>query len=359
MNSITHNTPARLGFRMPAEWMPHHAVWLAWPWNELHFEDLEHMQHDWLAMVEVLVESELVHILVPNQKARAEIHHQLQTRGCNLQRIYLHTRDYQDVWLRDTGPTFLTQPQPTSLPLASPRPKTVYHAKQAAINWIFNGWGGAFPDTVADDQLASWVAAMAKVPIFEPGIETEGGAIETNGECTLITTDDVLLHGRNKHLNRRLTDAYLREFLGVQQVIWLPGSMQDDDTGGHVDNIARFTAKNRILAARVSPEHPDYEGLEVNYAILSASKTTDGKPIQVQPLPMPEMSDQLPSFANYANFYISNRVVLVPAFGQTKKDAEARQLIQTHFPKHKAISIESRAFLSGGGAIHCLTQQQP
>ena len=207
---------------------------------------------------------------------------------------------------------------------------------------------------------------MAKkigVPLFDFGdFVLEGGSVDVNGQGTVLTTESCLLNpNRNPDLSREQIEATLRESLGVTQVLWLGDGIEGDDTDGHVDDITRFVGPNTVVTVvEEDEEDPNYEPLELNYKRLRTMRLSNGSPLRVLKLPMPSRITRnglrLP--ASYANFYIANSVVLLPAYHDTN-DAWAASILREAFPGRKIVSIDCRELIWGLGAFHCLTQQQP
>jgi agmatine deiminase len=343
-------TPARLGYRMPAEWEPHAATWLTWPHNaETWPGRLDRVPPVWVRMVEALSPGEAVHVLVNDGAVAKEVRRLLENSGASLANVFLHEVVTNDAWTRDHGPTFLTRNVGDRMELAM-------------VDWIFNAWGGKYPPWEDDDAVPGRIAELLGVPRFEPGIVMEGGAIDVNGAGTVLTTESCLLKpNRNPHLGRDDVERFLREYLGVRQVLWLAGGMAGDDTDGHIDNITRFVDSNTVVAAgEDDPADENYRPLQENVARLHEMRDQDGRPLRIVPLPMPDAvfceGQRLP--ASYANFYIGNEVVLVPTFGQ-RKDMRVIEIVQSLFPGRRVVGIESTDLLLGFGAIHCVTQQQP
>ena len=198
--------------------------------------------------------------------------------------------------------------------------------------------------------------------MFEPEIILEGGAVETNGEGTLLTTEQCLLNpNRNPGLSKDDIEKYLGDYLGAKKIIWLKEGLVNDHTDGHIDEMARFADKNTILCAyEDDPKDPNFSILEANYQLLQKATNQDGKPFNLVRLPMPHMvydnGEKAP--VSYANFYVGNAVVLAATF-QDPNDEQALQILQNQFPDKKVIGIDCCDIIYGGGAIHCMTQQQP
>jgi len=344
------DTPAALGYRMPAEWEPHAATWLAWPHNTVTWPDqLAQVQDLFVHMIAALQEHELVHLLVNEAATAAQVRQRLQRCGTPQERVVVHQWRTADAWLRDSGPIFVTAAPGVAPPLA-------------LHDWGFNAWGGKYADLLPDNDLPRQIAAYLGVPRFEPGIILEGGSIDVNGRGTCLTTEQCLLNpNRNPHLQRPDIERFLHDYLGVHRVIWLGQGIAGDDTDGHIDDIARFVNPTTVLCALAEdPQDPNYAVLQDNYRRLQAATDQEGRPLQVLALPMPGQvgpeSARLP--ASYANFYIANGVVLLPIYDHPN-DAKALTLVQDVFADRRVLALPCEPLVWGLGAIHCVTQQQP
>ncbi|MGE3537663.1 MAG: agmatine/peptidylarginine deiminase [Candidatus Tectimicrobiota bacterium] len=345
---MSANTPAILGYRMPAEWEPHAATWLAWPHNPITWgEYLADVQDIFLRMIAALQTGERVHLLLQDRTTAALVTQAMQPHGGSTDHLIMHQQPTADAWLRDSGPNFLTGIQ----------------TGQLALNhWGFNAWGNKYPDLLVDTILPQYIADLLHVPRFTPGIVLEGGSIDVNGRGTCLTTEQCLLNpNRNPQLQRADLEQYLRSYLGVQHIIWLGEGIVGDDTDGHVDDMARFVNPTTVVCAlSEDPQDPNYHVLQDNYQRLCKAVDQHGQPLEVIPLPMPgplgPPDSRLP--ASYANFYIANRVVLVPVY-RYRHDQTALEILQKLFPERQVIGIPCEPLVWGFGAIHCVTQQQP
>ena len=346
---MTPDSPAALGYRMPAEWEPHDATWLAWPHNEETWPGLlPEVRAIFLDLIRALHPGERVHLLVDDDAEADTVSRSMRDAGIDDRGVTLHELPTADAWLRDSGPTFLCNP---ALP-----------APLAASAWRFNAWGGKYDDLLADAGLSRQIARRLGVPCFEPGIVFEGGAVDVDGAGACLTTEQCLLHpNRNPSLQRADVERYLGDVLGAGHVIWLGRGILGDDTDGHVDDVARFVAPGTVVCAReTDPGDPNFERLEDNFRRLRAAGDSRGRPLEVVPLPMPgrvgSACQRLP--ASYANFYIGNDVVLVPTFGHAN-DERALDILRELFADRRVAGIRCEPLVHGFGAIHCVTQQQP
>ena len=350
-------TPRQLGYRMPAEWEPHEATWLAWPHNPDDWPG-KFQAIPWLyaEIVRLLAAHERVHLLVQDAKQQDRATGILERAHAKLDNVSFHQWPTDRVWTRDSGPIFVRNGE----------------GQVAITNWRFNAWA-KYPDWRLDDQIPDRAAELLGLRQWQPSVELsgeerrlvlEGGSIETNGQGVLLTTEECLLsevQQRNPGVNREQLERAFHDYLGIEQVIWLGRGIAGDDTHGHVDDISRFARPATILTA-VEPDTRDYnhEPLAENLARLKAARTRDGKQFEIIELPLPRTvvfrNQRLP--ASYANFYIANGLVLVPTF-HDPNDRVALGIIAEVFPDRDVIGIHAVDLVWGLGTLHCMTQQQP
>ncbi|OLA98500.1 MAG: agmatine deiminase [Verrucomicrobia bacterium 13_2_20CM_55_10] len=339
-------TPAALGYRMPAEWEPHAATWLSWPRREgISFpESFDRVLPALRAMVEALIESEHICINVCNGAHEAEARSVLG--GLPMERVTFYRIPTNEPWCRDHGPIFLTRDRDPKL---------------ALVDWDYNAWGNKYPPFNLDEVVPTRVAEVLKVPVFYPHMILEGGSIEVNGAGALLTTESCLLNkNRNPNFSRDEIEARLRDYLGVRDILWLGDGIAGDDTDGHIDDLARFVSERTVVAV-VEEDRDDenYQLLQKNLACLRQMKIGKDS-IEMLTLPMPKkiMREELRLPASYANFYIANSCVLVPTFADSA-DELALSVLRECFPHRRVIGIDCRELVWGLGTFHCLTQQQP
>ncbi|MDQ6626781.1 MAG: agmatine deiminase family protein [Verrucomicrobiota bacterium] len=339
-------TPAALGYCMPAEWEPHAATWLSWPRREgISFPDaFDRVMPTFRTIVETLITSEAVNINVCNGAHEAEAREVL--RGLPLDRVTFYTIPTNAPWCRDHGPIFLTRDKEPRL---------------AIIDWGHNAWGGKYPPFDLDDVVPTRIAETLGLPVWQGGMILEGGSIDVNGSGALLTTESCLLNpNRNPGMTRAEIEQRMRDYLGVREIFWLSRGTEGDDTDGHIDNLARFVSERTVLAV-VEQERTDanYEPLQENLARLREIRI-GGEPLEIVELPMPQKMEreELRLPASYANFYIANNCVLMPSYNDPN-DAAAAATVQAAFPNRRVIPIDCRELIWGLGAFHCLTQQQP
>ena len=348
---------------MPAEWAPHAATWIAWPHNPEDWPGkFQPIPWVYAEIVRHLTRVEDVHILVNDLPAERRATAMLKRGGANMARIHFHQWLTDRVWLRDSGPIF-TKAADDSLHIT---------------NWRFNAWA-KYDNWRRDDLVPHHVAEHYAVPETKPWIPLsdgtehrivlEGGSIDVNGAGTLITTEECLLSevqqrnpglGSEAETRAKLEQAF-HDHLGIEQVIWLHRGCAGDDTHGHVDDITRFVAENKIVTA-VEPNTADENHLPLaeNLARLRAARNLAGEPFEIVTLPMPcpvyFEGQRLP--ASYANFYIANGLVLVPTFNDAN-DRHALNTLAACFPDREVVGIHAVDLVWGLGTLHCMTQQEP
>ena len=335
---------------MPPEWAPHRGTWLSWPHRESSWPgNFNAIPDVFGTVVRALAPHEEVHINLTGLEMEAAVRRMLSDLGIPAEGVYLHHHPTNDAWCRDHGPIFVQR-------VLGGR------VEEAIIDWGYNSWGNKYPPFDLDDAIPARIGATFGIRVFQPGIVLEGGSIDVNGAGTLLTTEACLLNpNRNPDLSREAIERYLREYLGVVKILWLGDGIIADDTDGHVDDIARFVNPTTVVATvEDDPRDENFEALQENLRRLEGMTDQDGRSLRVVPLPMPPPSfyegERLP--ASYANFYIANGVVLLPAY-ETTRDEAARRVLQSLFPTRRVTLIESRDLVWGLGSFHCVTQQWP
>ncbi|MCQ2326875.1 MAG: agmatine deiminase family protein [Bacteroidales bacterium] len=338
-------TPKQLGFSFPAEWHKHKATWLSYPHNENSWPGkIETIYPSYNLFIKELAQVEQVHIniLDENQKAWAE--NELKKISCNMSNVFFHSFKTNDAWIRDHGPAFVLNGK-----------------EKAIVNWNYNAWGGKYPAEL-DNLIPEQIADYLDLSSFEPGIVMEGGSVDFNGVGDLLTTEACLLNeNRNPELSREEIEDKLREFYGVENILWLKDGIDGDDTDGHVDDLTRFVNEDTVVTM-VEPDKNDdnYEVLKENLDLLSKMRLNNGKQVNVVELVMParvEYEEQrLP--ASYANFYIANDKVIMPLY-KCDQDEKAFLTLESVFKDRKIVGIDSTDIIWGLGSFHCLSQQEP
>ncbi len=349
---------------MPAEWAPHRGTWLSWPHRASSWPGkFEPIPSLFVEIVRQLAPHEEVHINVTRPEMAAAVAEQLGRAGVPTRPwahsamppsdpgwAYLHDNPTNDAWCRDHGPIFIQRDVPGG------------GREEAIVDWGYNAWGGKYPPFEDDDVIPTRVAREFGRPVFSPGIVMEGGSLDVNGRGTLLTTESCLLNpNRNPGLTKERIERYLCDYLGVTHVLWLGDGIEGDDTDGHVDDLTRFVDERTVVTAvEENPRDPNHAPLRDNLERLRRMRDQDGRPLQVIPIPMPAAihheGQRLP--ASYANFYVANGIVLLPAYDPATTEA-ARAILQGCFPTRRVVPIDSRDLIWGLGSFHCVTQQWP
>lgn len=341
-------SPADAGFTMPPEWAPQSATWLSWPLSETIWTGWKKEVNTAMATFAAAISRFQPVCINAAAEAHAMIRDQLNRARADLDQITLFDHPTNDVWCRDHGPIFLKHRETGRL---------------AVADWQFNAWGGKFSPWDKDNAIPGRIAAALNLPCFHFDTLLEGGGIEVNGEGVLLTTEAVMLNpNRNPGLSRTACEDLLKAGFGVETILWLNDGLVEDDTDGHIDNLARFFRPDGIVAVvQEDRSDPDYRPLTDNLERLRSFRTNTGQPYLVVELPQPKpvIVDERRVPASYANFILVNGAVLVPAFGQPRSDDEAAGVLGDCFPGRDVVSLDCRVFLLEGGALHCLSQQQP
>ena len=358
---------------MPGEWESHAATWIAWPHNRSDWPG-KFATVPWVyaEIVRNLMRVERVEILVNDEAAEAKAREVLiaaevlpkdaDSPGSSSGNVMFWRVPTDRAWVRDSGPIFLrrTAQRSSALP------------RLAATAWRFNGWA-KYTNWKRDAPVSSELAGRLRVPTWQPEVRVngklhrvvlEGGSIDVNGRGTMLTTEECLLseaQQRNRGISREQLEKLFSDYLGVRKVIWLERGIAGDDTHGHIDDIARFVAPQVVIAAyEPDTSDPNHEPLRDNFLRLKKSTDQSGQPLRIVKLPMPAPvyfeTQRLP--ASYANFYIANRLVLVPVFNDPN-DRIALNILSGVFPGRAVVPIYCGDFILGLGALHCMTQQQP
>ncbi len=323
----------------PAEWERHKSTWTAWPASgEYWLDQLSSAQQEFSSLVKCIAQSEPVNVLVASEdllpQARKHLSHS---------NITLHVLPYGDIWLRDTGPVFVKSNEGIK-----------------ACCYSFNGWGKKYIMPF-DDEVSRRMATLTGYPTVDFPLVFEGGSIDVNGNGWGLTTRECLLNAnRNPNLQKEEIVEYLKQSLGVKELIWLDRGLLNDHTDGHIDNIARFVGERRIVCMHASgTDDPNEDVFDEHYKVLT--EYSDKMGFEVLRIPSPgrvvdEEGVIIP--ASHMNFYITNHVVVVPVYGTPYDDA-AVQSLASLFPDRKTIGLRSNHIISGGGSFHCITQQEP
>jgi len=331
---------------MPAEWEKQSATWLSWPSNQKLWPGHYHLVPAKFAEFAAAISKFQPVKINASGKLKAEAEKLLKEARADLSVIELVDIATDDVWCRDHGPIFVKNDQTGEL---------------AITDWEFHGWGGKFEASL-DNQVPQKIAKHLGLKCFSFAFELEGGGIEVTGDGRLLTTEAVQ-NNPNRAEGRNDAEFHqaIKEGLSIDEILWIGEGLDNDDTDGHIDNLARFISPQSIIAVtEQNSSSPNFHRLQKNLERLGQMKTKAGSKFNVIPLPLPEpihlAGRDLPP--SHANFLIVNDGVLVPLYGQ-KSDDVAMGILQDCFPKHKIVGIDCRVLLIEGGALHCLSQQQP
>lgn len=330
-------TPRAAGFRMPAEWMPHSATIMLWPSRRSLWEDRYDTARDEYAKVaEAVAQFEPVFMVCEPEDA-ADVRRRCPSTVSPL------PFGADDSWARDCGPTFVTNAD----------------EELAVVKFGFNAWGNRFHPYDQDALVPERVAAHFGVPLFAAPMVLEGGSFFVDGEGTLITTEQCLLNSnRNRHLEKADIEAIMRDYLGIDRVIWIPfGHSLDtgaNGTDGHIDGVAQYVAPGRVmLELPEDPSSSEYERARANLTALQSSPDAVGRTIEIDKFDPP-----IDAEVSYANHYLVNGAVIVPVDEGGRVDASLARLREI-YPDREVVGVLAATIATGGGGPHCITQQIP
>ena len=333
---------------MPAEWSRHHATWVSWPHNRETWPGvLAEAEQAMAEVVAALAPNELVYVNVCDAAHERHVRRRLRGRVAD-DRLRIERIATDDAWIRDYGAIIVSG--------------AIAVGGFAALDFDYNAWGGKYPPYDKDRAVARQMAERLGVPCVPAPMVLEGGSVDVNGEGIGLVTEQCLLNpNRNPGLSRSDIESDLNRLLGLRELVWLGEGIVGDDTDGHVDNLARFVDRRNVLAVTTSDKaDPDFAALAENRRRLDEFRDSEGLGLVVRALPLPppivRSGVRLP--ASYANFYIANNVVLVPAYAVVTDDL-AQGILAESFPGRRVVPIDCRALIVGLGALHCLTQQIP
>ncbi len=357
-------TPRSDGFQAPAEFDRHRATAMCWPvrpgsWGK----DPARARRVFLQIYAEIAKSETLYVLADPEHLK-----EAETAVSSLSGVFVLPIAGDDAWVRDTGPTFVRGED----------------GRLRGVCWRFNAWGGLYQDFRRDQKLAEAFCEALGAETYDAGLVLEGGSVHVDGEGTALVTESCLLNpNRNPSLTKEQIERKLCAYLGVRKVLWLPGGLVGDETGGHVDNLCAFLRPGEVvLAWAEEPSHPQYGPSAAGLRYLEGETDAKGRRLLVHKLPVPDVPlrvsrEEAASFsyapgeakrregerlpASYVNFYFTNKSILVPQFGGENRESDARavRILQTLCPGRRVVGILSRTLLLGGGNIHCLTQQIP
>ena len=337
------STPTDDGYFMPAEWAPHKRCWMAWPCRkELWGDGLDAARTAYTEVAKAIAGFEPV-TMIANGEEVAEV----SLRCGSGSGIACLPLAHDDSWMRDNGPTFVVNGK----------------GGLAGIDWRFNAWGDKYKSYDKDAAAAAAILEHLDVARYAAPLVLEGGSIHADGEGTLLTTEQCLLNAnRNPNLGRAEIEKLLGAYLGIRSIVWLGQGMVDDETDGHVDNLACFVRPGVVLALSCDDSADEnYAALKDNLDRLRASRDAAGRTLEVVEIPQPgrrTSEDGRRLALSYVNFYIANGGIVMPSF-EDAKDEAAFATISRCFPDRTVRQVPALDIVAGGGGIHCITQQQP
>lgn len=337
--------PKDLNYTMPAEWAKHQRTFISWPVQaSMCFPD-NHVSvcQGYADIIAAMAEFEPVTVLVnPDELERVNS----LVGGTN---VTLLPIEHSDAWLRDNGPTFVVNKE----------------GELAGVNWKFNAWGGKYAPWDLDDKVAPQILEQLQVTRFDAPLVMEGGSIHTDGEGTLLTTEECLLNvNRNPELGRGDIENYVMKYTGTESIIWLKRGLSGDETDGHVDNIACFAAPGIVIIQVCDdPQDENYEITAENVRILENAIDAQGRKLEIIKIQQPPRVDGEDGrlTLSYLNFYFVNGGIILPVFGGTAAETDrlAEQVLTDLFPDRRIRTVNGMAVITEGGNVHCTTQQMP
>ncbi len=338
---MSQKTPEADGFFMPAEWERHARTWMAWPCRkELWLHKLDDAREAYAEVARTIAQFEPVTMIArPEDVAEVSL---MCGRGVSTLSV-----EHDNSWLRDNGPTFVIDAE----------------GNTAGINWGFNGWGQKYTPFEKDTEVAVRILEQSHLASYQAPLIMEGGSFHTDGQGTLLVTEQCLLnHNRNPHLTKPEIEAILKDYLGVLKIIWLGQGLEDDETDGHIDNLACFVKPGLVLLnGSQDPQNPHHAIMKDAQQRLGKTTDAKGRPLDVVVLEEPmarHTSTGERMTLSYINFYICNNAIILPSF-EDANDQNAYEFMTKLFPEREIMQVPALDILTRGGGIHCITQQQP
>ena len=345
-------------FRVPAEWEPQKSVWMSWPHNKNDWPGLfEKIPNVVGKIIKCLTKDQRINLFVNTTKSKNDTKKYLKKIGCNLPNIKFHKLKTDRLWLRDSGPIFIINKK---------------NRKKKMLNFKFNAWS-KYQNYKNDNKINNYIRGYLNIKSILPKkvnskkfkrIVMEGGAFDTNGAGSILLTKECLLskkQERNKGFKKNDYENLFSKYLNIKNFIWLNKGIVGDDTHGHIDDIARFVSKKTIMiAVENNRSDKNYKSLKENLSIITKSYDENRKKFKIikVPMPSPVFIKKIRVPASYLNFFIGNKIVLVPTFN-VKEDKKVLKIFKKFFKTRKIIGIDCSYLIWGFGAIHCMTQQEP
>jgi agmatine deiminase len=331
---------AALGYRMPGEFEAHAATWMAWPCrHEIWGETFAAVKEDFARVARTIARFEPVMMVARPKDAK-------EARRACAAGVEVVEFAIDDSWARDSGPTFVVDGR----------------GGLTATAWTFNAWGNKYQPYDQDALLARRIAARVAAPVAASSLVLEGGAIQSDGEGTLVTTESCLLNpNRNPGIGKSEVERELQRMLGARRIIWLPGDPSDTETDGHIDGLMAFVAPGKVVVGSCKDRSdPRYEILRENIRALELAQDASGRAFTLLPIEeAPRTASCGPRYCrSYVNYYCVNGAVIAPAYG-VEADRRVESLLKTAYPRREVIMLPIGRIAAGGGGFHCITQQQP
>jgi agmatine deiminase len=326
---------------MPPEWAPHAGCWMAWPCRPENWDDIGRARATYVEVARAVGRFEPVTMTANAEDAGAARSALSGVAGSDVVVV-----PSDDSWARDTAPTFVTDGR----------------GGLAGVDWRFNAYGGIYEGYGRTRNMAKRILDLLGARRFAAPLVLEGGAVHVDGAGAVLATTEVVLDPRrNPGLEREEAERLLCDYLGAEKVVWLSSALDHDNTGGHVDNLACFTAPGVVAALGCADrDDPQYPAIQENLERLRAATDARGRALEVVELPMPARPEYRGRrlSPSYVNFYLANGGVVMPAFGDPA-DAAARDVLRRLFPRRSVVQVPTLELARADGNIHCITQQQP
>lgn len=330
-------------FSFPAEGAQHEGTWLIWPHEYTYGKNYrDEIEHIWIQMVSALHHGENIHIVAYSEKDSLRIVNILTRAGVNMSKVDFTLARSDDVWVRDTGPMFVRD----------------RNGMPVIVDFTFDGWGGKAPCAL-DDRLPQRVAKAKNIPIVSiTGFVLEGGAVELDGSGTaMLCKSSTVSKNRNPQLSIAQAEAFLSQYFGVDNFIWLEGVLDEDITDSHIDGTARFYDDKTLLTVSEDDFIQMYNPHD--YAILRSAVNAYGKQYSIHTLPITAQNVRgLDYKGSYTNYYVGNNAILLPVYNDIN-DAIAIEIFQELYTNKTIVPIDVTPLYKYGGMLHCVTQQQP
>jgi len=340
VTNIAFPTAAAAGFHMPAEWEPHERCWMALPCRaEVWGNEFAAAKQNCADVANAISQFEPVTLLALPQDVEA-------ARSLCSEQVKIMPADIDDSWMRDNGPNFVVN---DARDLAA----SIFH---------FNAWGGKYEPLAKDAAIGHRLAEFLGIPTFSAPIFMEGGGINVDGEGTLLTTEQCVLHeNRNPGMHKEEAEQIFRDSLGVEKILWMPGDPEDTETDGHVDGIACFVESGKVLVEVCPAKGTErYDNMQANLDALRGATDANGRELEIVVIEEAYEAERRNDIfaSSYINFYIANGGIVMPRFG-IDRDEDARKNLAALFPDREVVQVDLSHIAIGGGGIHCITQQQP